>query len=58
MTENKATSTTEAKNVDAFRELTEGQLDCVSGGFDADQKHHHPSDFSLNPMLKATPILF
>ena len=40
MTEDKATPTTEAKNVDgfrksvdAFRQLTEEQLDCVAGGF-------------------------
>jgi len=55
MTEDKATSITETKKMHAFRELTEEQLDCISGG----QKHHHPSDFDfVDPMLKATPILF
>ena len=40
MTEDKATPAPEAKkvdalgkNVDGFREMTEAQLDCISGGF-------------------------
>jgi len=50
MTEDKAASIPEAKNVDAFGELTKEQLDCVFGG-----KVRH-SDISIVKLVdKASP---
>jgi len=53
MTQDKAASITEAKNIDALRELTEAELDCISGG-----KVQHGDIRIVKYLDKASPTLF